>query len=86
MAEDQELVAVWRLAVKPVVDLGVGAAEAHADHLHGDVVVGHLRVWHVPHVDAVFFSGANDDRFHNGTYWKSVSLKWGFTGCAFDQS
>ncbi len=65
MPEDQELVAVRRFAVQPVVDLRVGAAQADAKHLHGDVIRRHRGIWHIAHVDAVLFSGPNDDGFHN---------------------
>ena len=72
VAEDQELVAVGRLAVEPVVDLGVGAAEADAQHLHRDLIRLHLRIRHVAHVDAVFLAGLDDDGFHDSPHLKSV--------------
>jgi hypothetical protein len=64
VAEDEKLVPFWRLAVDAVVDLGVGAAETDAKHLHRDLVGFHLRIRHVAHVDRVLGPGPYDDGFH----------------------
>jgi hypothetical protein len=64
MAEDQELVAVGRLAVEAVVDFRVGTAQPDAQHLHCDLVRLHLRIRHVGHMDRVFLAWCDDDRFH----------------------
>ena len=64
VAEDQELVAVGRLAVEAVVDLGVGAAQPDAQHLHRDLIRLHLRIRHVAHVDRVLLARLDDDGFH----------------------
>ena len=64
MAEDQELVTLGRLAVETVIDLGVGPAQPHPDHLHGDLIRLQLRIGHVAHMNAVFFTGFHNDGFH----------------------
>jgi hypothetical protein len=64
LAKDQELVALGRLPVQAVIDLGIGAAQPDAQHLHGNLVRLHLRIRHVAHVDAVAFPWPDDDGFH----------------------
>ena len=64
VTEDQELVAVGRLAVEPVVDLGVGTAQPDAEHLHSDLVRCQFRIRHVAHVNRVLLARLDDDRFH----------------------
>ena len=64
VAEDQELFAVRRLAVQAMVDLRIRSTKTNAEHLDGDMIRRHDRIRHVPHVDAVFLSRTNDDRFH----------------------
>ena len=48
VTENQEFLAIRRLAEHAVIDFGVGRAEADPQHLHGDLVRLHPRIRHLP--------------------------------------
>ena len=64
MPENQVLVAFGRLTEEPVSDLGVGAAQAGANHLHRNLIRLQPRIGHVAHVDGILDAGLYDNGFH----------------------
>src|SRR5262249_50794786 len=80
VAENQELLAVRRLAVEALIDLRVVAAQADTQHFHSHLIRLQRRIRHVAHVDAVPLARFDDDGTHGAvssqlsadSYLKSV--------------